>query len=79
MPCRHHLMVLLLQFNGQFRITFQKKLFVLKYATLFKTTQEAYLACGVPRSIFYDWEKAYDEAGEEGLKQKNLAGIVKLF
>ena len=36
----------------------------------FKTNQEAYLACGVPRSTFYDWKKAYDEAGEEGLKQK---------
>jgi transposase len=51
-------------------IRLQRKLFVLKYATLFKTNQEAYLACGVPRSTFYDWKKAYDEAGEEGLKQK---------
>ena len=51
-------------------IKLQRKLFVLKYATLFKTKKEAYLACGVPKSTFYDWKKAYDEAGEEGLKQQ---------
>ena len=45
-------------------IKLQRKLFVLKHATLFKTKKEAYLACGVPKSTFYDWKKAYDEAGE---------------
>jgi hypothetical protein len=28
--------------------------------------KEAYLACGVPKSTFNDWKKAYDEAGKEG-------------
>ena len=51
-------------------IKLQRKLFVLKYATLFKTKKEAYLACGVPKSTFYDWKKAYDEAGEEGLDNR---------
>ncbi len=59
-------------------IKLQRKLFVLKYATLFKTKKEAYLACGVPKSTFYDWKKAYDEAGEEGLTIHGMDTIVKV-
>ena len=48
----------------------QRKLFVLEYARVFGSNLEAYTACGVPRSTFYDWKKAYNNEGKEGLKWK---------
>ena len=35
----------------------QRKIVVLEYARVFGSNLEAYKACGIPRSTFYDWEK----------------------
>ena len=48
----------------------QRKLVVLEYARVFGSNLEAYTACGISRSTFYDWKKAYNKEGEEGLKWK---------
>lgn len=35
----------------------KRKLIVLEYARVFGSNLEAYKACGVPKSTFYDWKK----------------------
>ncbi len=48
----------------------QRKIVVLEYARVFGSNLEAYKACGIPKSTFYDWKKAFEEEGEEGLTYK---------
>jgi len=48
----------------------KKKLVVLEYARLFGNNLEAYTACGIPKSTFYSWKRAYVKDGEKGLKRK---------
>ena len=48
----------------------RKKLVVLEYAHLFGNNLKAYKACGIPKSTFYEWKRAYIKNGEEGLKRK---------
>lgn len=48
----------------------QRKIVVLEYARVFGSNLEAYKACGIPKSTFYDWKKAYEEEGDDGLKYK---------
>lgn len=48
----------------------KRKLIVLEYARVFGSNLEAYKACGIPKSTFYDWKKAFEEEGEEGLAYK---------
>ena len=49
----------------------QRKIVVLEYARVFGSNLGAYKACGIPKSTFYDWEKAFEEEGEERLTYKN--------
>jgi len=42
----------------------KRKLIVLEYARVFGSNLEAYKACGIPKSTFYDWKKAFEEEGE---------------
>ena len=42
----------------------QRKLVVLEYAKVFGSNLEAYKACGIPMSTFYDWKKVYNIEGE---------------
>lgn len=51
-------------------IKLQKMLIVLEYAKVLGSNLEAYEACRIPRSSFYDWKKAYTKEGEEGFKPK---------
>ena len=48
----------------------QRKLVVLEYAKVFGSNLEAYKACGIPRSTFYDWKKAYNNEGDLNEKLK---------
>jgi len=48
----------------------KRKLIVLEYARVFGSNLEAYKACGIPKSTFYDWKKAFEEEGEKGLAYK---------
>jgi len=45
----------------------KRKLIVLEYAHVFGSNLEAYKAFGIPKSTFYDWKRAFEEEGEEGL------------
>ena len=45
----------------------KRKHVVLEYARVFGSNLEAYKACGIPKSTFYDWKKAFEEEGEKGL------------
>jgi transposase len=48
-------------------LSLKRKLIVLEYARVFGSNLEAYKACGIPKSTFYDWKKAFEEEGEKGL------------
>ena len=48
----------------------KRKLIVLEYARVFGSNLEAYKACGIPKSTFYDWKKAFEEEGEKSLFYK---------
>ena len=48
----------------------QRKIVVLEYARVFGSNREAYKACRIPKSTFYDWKKAFEKEGEEGLAYK---------
>ena len=42
-------------------LSLKRKLIVLEYARVFGSNLEAYKACGIPKSTFYDWKKAFEE------------------
>ena len=41
----------------------KRELIALEYARVFGSNLEAYKACGIPKSTFYDWKKAFEEEG----------------
>ena len=47
-------------------LSLKRKLIVLEYARVFGSNLEAYKACGIPKSTFYDWKKVFEEEGEKG-------------
>ncbi len=56
----------------------KRKLIVLEYARVFGSNLEAYTACGIPKSSFYDWEKVFEKEGEEG-PWPSCVGRCKIF
>ena len=44
----------------------RRKLFILEYAKALGSVTKACQEFGIPRSSFYDWEKAYDTEGQSG-------------
>ena len=42
-------------------LSLKRKLIVLEYARVFGSNPEAYKACGIPKSTFYDWKKAFED------------------
>jgi len=57
----------------------KRKLIVLEYARVFGSNLEAYKAYGIPKSTFYDWKKAFEEEGEEGLAYKKPICVSSQF
>ena len=56
----------------------KRKLIVLEYARVFGSNLEAYKACGIPKSTFYDWKKAFEEINLR-IQEPNLyAALVAL-
>ena len=49
----------------------QRKIVVLEYARVFGSNLEAYKACGIPRSTFYDWKKYMKKKEMMVLNTKN--------
>ncbi len=40
-------------------LSLKRKLIVLEYVRVFGSNLEDYKACGIPKSTFYDWKKAF--------------------
>ena len=51
-------------------LSLKREFIVLEYACVFGSNLEVYKACGIPKSTFYDWKKAFEEEGEKGLAYK---------
>ena len=45
-------------------LSHQRELFILKYATEFKSVNKTLSEFKIPKSTFYKWKKAFDKDGE---------------
>ena len=62
----------------QEELRIRRKLWILDYALMCGNTSEACREFSVPRSSFYEWEKAYELNGRQGLARKNLfPGVIQ--
>ena len=48
----------------------RRKRFVLEYVSTFKSVKQGCQELDVPKSTYYDWKKAFDQYGQEGLIRK---------